>query len=160
MKACCIFASSNFQTFARGYQAFNVYAGTGTGDVNKGLNAIAEEVERVKRFGFTAAELERAKKNTVTNYERAYNNRDKNESENYVQEYINHFLEQEPTPGIEKEFEYVKALLPGITIDEVNAMTRKFKDEKNKFVFVHKRHFSYEPSVYRFTQQVYEAPIN
>ena len=131
-----IFASSNFQTFARGYQAFNVYAGTGTGDVNKGLNAVAEEIERVKRYGFTAAELERAKKNTLTNYEKAYNNRDKTESENYVQEYINHFLEQEPTPGIEKEFEFVKSLLPGVTIDEVNAMTKRFKDEKNKFVFV------------------------
>ncbi|MGZ5135238.1 MAG: insulinase family protein, partial [Flavitalea sp.] len=131
-----IFANSNFQTFARGYQAFNVYAGTGTGDVNKGLNAIAEEIERVKRFGFTAAELERAKKNTLTNYEKAYNNRDKTESENYVQEYINHFLEQEPSPGIAKEFEYVKALLPGISIDEVNSMSKRFKDEKNRFVFV------------------------
>lgn len=130
-----IFASSGFQTFARGYQAFNVYAGTGTGDVTKGLNAVAEEIERVKRYGFTATELDRAKKNTLTNYEKAYNNRDKNESENYVQEYINHFLEQEPTPGIEKEFEYVKALLPGVTIEEVNAITKRFKDEKNKFVF-------------------------
>lgn len=130
-----IFAASNFQTFARGYKAFNVFAGTGTGDVSKGLNAVAEEIERVKRFGFTAAELDRAKKNTVTNYEKAYNNRDKTESENYVQEYINHFLEQEPSPGIEKEFEYVKSLLPGITIEEVNAVTKRFKDEKNRFVF-------------------------
>jgi zinc protease len=131
-----IFASSTFEGFARGYQAFNVFAGTGTGDVNTGLNAVAEEIERVKRYGFTAAELERAKKNTLTYYERAYNNRDKTESEDYVQEYINHFLEQEPTPGIEKEFEYVKALLPGITLEEVNAITKKFKEEKNKFVFV------------------------
>jgi zinc protease len=131
-----IFANSNFQTFARGYQAFNVFAGVGTGDVNKGLNAVAEEIERVKRFGFTAAELERAKMNTLTNYEKAYNNRDKTESENYVQEYINHFLEQEPSPGIAKEFEYVKALLPGITLDEVNVLSKRFKDEKNKFVFV------------------------
>lgn len=131
-----IFAASNFQTFARGYQAFNVFASTGTGDVNKGLSAVAEEIERVKRFGFTAAELDRAKKNTITNYEKAYNNRDKTESENYVQEYINHFLEQEPTPGIEKEFEYAKSLLPGITIEEVNLISKRFKDEKNKFVFV------------------------
>ena len=131
-----IFANSNFQTFARGYQAFNVYAGTGTGDVNKGLNAIAEEIERVKRYGFTPAELDRAKKNMLTNYEKAYNNRDKTESENYVQEYINHFLEQEPSPGIAKEFEYVKALLPGISIEEVNAISKIFRDEKNRFVFV------------------------
>ena len=129
------FASSNFQTFARGYQAFNVFAGVGTGDVNKGLNAVAEEIERLKRYGFTAGELERAKKNTLTYYEQAFNDRDKTESDEYVQEYINHFLEQEPTPGIEKEFEYVKTLLPGITLEEVNAITKRFKDEKNRFVF-------------------------
>ena len=131
-----IFGYADFATYARGYEAFNLYAGTGTGDVNKGLDALAEEVERVKRFGFTAAELERAKKSTLNNYERAFNNRDKTESENFVQEYINHYLQQEPTPGIEKEFEYVKSLLPGITLEEVNAISNRFKNEKNKFVYV------------------------
>ncbi|RYY19378.1 MAG: insulinase family protein, partial [Chitinophagaceae bacterium] len=130
-----LFAGVDFDSYARGYDQFNAYAGTGTGDIQKGLSALTEEIERVKRFGFTAPELERAKKSMQANYERAWNNRDKTESSNYVDEYVNHYLEQEPTPGIDKEFEYVKALLPGIKLEEVNAVTSAFKDEKNKFVY-------------------------
>jgi zinc protease len=131
-----LYGFTDFSSYARGYESFSAFAGAGTGDVNKALGAVAEEVERVKRYGFTASELERAKKNTLNNYERAFNNRDKTESDNYVQEYINHFLQHEPTPGIDKEYEYVKALLPGITLDEVNAVSKKFKDDKNRFVYI------------------------
>ncbi|HYC27648.1 MAG TPA: pitrilysin family protein, partial [Chitinophagaceae bacterium] len=130
-----VFASTDFSSVRR-WGAFNAFAGMGTGDVSRGVNALLEEIERVKRYGFTAAELERAKKNMQAFYERTYNNRDKTESDSYVQEYINNYLEQEPTPGIEKEYEYVKNILPGITIDEVNAVSKKFRDEKNRFLFV------------------------
>jgi zinc protease len=128
--------SAGFGSFTRGYDAFGVFGFVGSGDVNKALNALVEETERVKRYGFTAAELERAKKNTMASYEKNYNNRDKTESENYAEEYIRVFLENEPAPGIEKEFEYVKALLPGITPEEVNAVVNKFKEDKNRFVYV------------------------
>ena len=131
-----LFASTDFSSFARGYEGFSAFGGAGTGDVNKGMNALAEEIERAKRYGFTAGELERAKKNMLALYEREYKNRDKTESENYVEEYISHFLEQQPSPGIEKEYEFVQQLLPGITIDEVNAIAKKFKDQTNRFVFV------------------------
>jgi zinc protease len=131
-----IFASTSFGSFARGYEAFSAYGSVGTGDVNKGMNALIEEIERVKRYGFTANELERAKKNMLAFYERSYNNRDKTESANYVEEYVAHFLDQEPSPGIEKEYEYSKAIMPGITIEEVNAVAKKFKDEKNRFLYV------------------------
>ncbi len=131
-----LFGSVSFGSYARGYDAFGGFAAAGTGDVNKALNALVEEIERVKRFGFTAAELERAKKTMQANYERAWNNRDKTESDNYVDEYVNHFLQQEPIPGIDKEYEYVKTLVPGITLEEVNAVSKKFKDDKNRFVYV------------------------
>lgn len=131
-----IFASTSFSSFARGYESFNAFASSGTGDVSKGFNALMEELERVKRYGFTATELDRAKKNMLALYERTYNNRDKNESGSYVNEYISYFLEQQPSPGIEKEFDYVKAIMPGVTLDEVNAVSKKFKDEKNRLAFV------------------------
>ncbi len=131
-----LFARASFGSYARGYDAFGAFAAAGTGDVNKALSAMTEELERVERYGFTEAELERAKKNTLATYERAYNDRDKNESGNYVDEYVNLFLEQQPSPGIEKEYEYVKSLLPGITLAEVNAVANKFKNEKNRFVYL------------------------
>lgn len=131
-----VYGQVGFDSYGRGYGAFNAMASSGTGDPKKALEALVEEIERVKRFGFTAAELERTKKTMLSNYERNYNNRDKTESENFVEEYIGNFLDQEPIPGIEKEFAYVKEMLPGVTIEEVNAVSNKFKDEKNRFVYL------------------------
>jgi zinc protease len=125
-----------FETYARGYSAFSVQAGTGTGDPKKAIDALGEEIERVKRFGFTAAELEREKKSLLTMYERLYNNRDKTESSTLVQEYIRHFLEDEPVPGIAKEYEYAKQMVPTITLDEVNKVSETFRHEKNRFAYV------------------------
>ena len=48
-------------------------------------------------------------------YERAYAERDKTESSGYVQEYVNHFLQGEPSPGIAYEYALVQALVPKIT---------------------------------------------
>lgn len=126
-------AGGGFNGLVRGYKSFIVNISAGTNDPINALRAAAQEVERVKKYGFTASELDRVKKVVLASYERAYNNRDKNESENYVEEYINHFLEQEPSPGIEKEYEYIKAILPSISIDEINALSGKLKAQQNYF---------------------------
>lgn len=129
-------AGGGFDGLVRGYKSFIVNVGAGTNDPVKALSAAAQEIERVKKYGFTLSELERVKKVALAGYERAYNDRNKTESENYAEEYINHFLEQEPSPGIEKEFEYVKAILPGITIDDVNALSAKLKGQQNYFAIM------------------------
>ena len=61
----------------------------------------------------------------MKNIERAYNERDKTESSNIVREYIQNFLEQEPIPGIENEYQYHKQFLGGITLEEVNQYAAK-----------------------------------
>ena len=56
--------------------------------------------------------------------ERAYNERDKTESGSYAQEYLNYFLEEEPSPGIAYEYRLVQQLLPTVTTDEVSTFVR------------------------------------
>ncbi|MFM9910256.1 MAG: M16 family metallopeptidase [Chitinophagaceae bacterium] len=129
-------AGVSFGSYARGYEGFSASAGVGNGDLTKAIGSLIEEVERVKRYGYTASELERSRKNILAGYERAYNDREKTESSNFVDEYLQHFLENAPCPGVEKEYEYVKSLLPTITIEEVNLVSNKFKEEKNRFVYV------------------------
>ncbi|HRE52049.1 MAG TPA: insulinase family protein [Flavitalea sp.] len=129
-------AYASLHSYARGYKSFNLSAGTGAGDVSAGLTGLAEELERVNRYGFTAPELERAKKNIFSSYEKAFNDREKNESEHFAEEYIEHFLSHAPSPGIELEFDYVKKLLPGIELKEVNAFISKLGGEQNRFLYV------------------------
>ena len=69
------------------------------GKIQEGLAAIAVEGKRAREFGFGADEMDRARKWMAAFYERAYTERDKTESGSFAQEYLNYFLEGEPTPG-------------------------------------------------------------
>jgi zinc protease len=93
-----------------------------SGKIAEGLVSVALEAKRAREFGFSAAELDRAKKWWAAYYDRAYNERDKTESGSFAQEYLNHFLEGEPSPGIEFEYKLVQQLLPGVTAAEVSAI--------------------------------------
>ena len=130
------YAFAGFGGYAKNYQSFSIQGGTGSNDVQKGIDAALTEIERVKRYGFTEPELERTKKNIISSYERSWNNRTKTESAQFADEYIRNFTDNEAVPGIDAEFEMIKKLLPTIKLSEVNAITELFKNEKNRFTYV------------------------
>jgi zinc protease len=132
-----VFGSGNFgSSYARGYDAFSLDAGSGTNSPAAALTAVVQEAERAKRFGFTQAELDRAKKSYLNRIEKAYNDRDKTESYRLVEECIRHFLEGEAMPGIEAEFDLTKKIIPSITLQDVNNVLDVIKGDKNKIVTV------------------------
>ncbi|MBC7686226.1 MAG: insulinase family protein [Bdellovibrionales bacterium] len=118
-------ASSSVANLTARYEAYSASAGLGKGGATPAIEALVQEHARASKFGFTAAELERAKKNLLRQVERAYNERDKTESANLVGEFIDHFLNHESIPGIENEFNYTRELVPGISLDEVNRYARE-----------------------------------
>jgi zinc protease len=103
---------------------FTLGASVQDGKIEPGLVALEVEANRVERYGFGPGELDRARKWTLASYDRAYAERDKTESGSYAQEYVNHFLEGEPTPGIAYEHKLVQALVPTITIEDVTAAAK------------------------------------
>ncbi|MBA2302520.1 MAG: insulinase family protein [Acidobacteria bacterium] len=103
---------------------FALGAGVEEGKIPQGLAALEIETNRVQQFGFGADELERARKWWLASYERAYNERDKGESGSYAQEYVSHFLQEEPSPGIEYESRLAQALLPAIAAAEVGRVAQ------------------------------------
>ena len=107
------------------YKSFNASATVGPGGAPKAIDALVRENARARQYGFSGAELERAKKDMMRSFERAYNERDKTDSNAYVGEYMRNFLQQEPIPGIAAEYGYARELLPGITLDEMNAYARR-----------------------------------
>ncbi|MFN7913866.1 MAG: insulinase family protein [Vicinamibacterales bacterium] len=104
---------------------FGLNARVTDGNLAQGLRAIQLEARRVLQYGFTASELERARLWLRSFYERAYNERDKNESSGYAQELLGYYLNQEPTPGIEYEWQLVQQLLPGITLADVTTLAQQ-----------------------------------
>ena len=104
------------------------------GKLAGGLSAAVIEANRAVQHGFGPGELDRAKKRITAAYDRGYAERDKTESGAYVQEYVNHFLEDEPTPGIEYERKLVQGLLPGITSEEVTAAAKDLFGDASRVI--------------------------
>lgn len=131
-----VFGGTFIGGYARGYEEFQSLAYLGQGGVEPALNALIIENERARKFGFTEPELDRTKKMLLKSIERSYNERDKTESGNLVDEYVRHFLSHEPIPGIENEFKYYNEFIEGISLDEVNkyAAATVPADNANKLV--------------------------
>ena len=106
----------------------------GDGGIPRGLRAIYTEGERVARFGFTATELERRKASAVRYFERALVEKETEDSNAFTEEFTRAYLEGEPTPGIQYEYDMHKHFMPGITLDEINALAREWMTDKNRVV--------------------------
>ena len=114
-------ASSALSRLTPRYRSYNAMAALGMNGATVAIDALVQENERARRFGFTAAELDRMKKTMMRTYERAWNERDKTDSAVHAAELMRNFLEGESIPGIEAEYRYVNDMLPGISLDEINA---------------------------------------
>ena len=101
---------------------------------SRGLEALLTEAKRVREFGFTETELERARKELLVSIENVYNERDKTDSSRYVREYVGNFLEGEPIPGIEYEYALYKKYVPEIGLEEVNDLAGKWLVEDNRVI--------------------------
>ena len=127
-------ASSSGGSLGQTLDTYVLSARVTDGGIVAGLEALVTEAERVRRHGFSAAELERTKKSMLAAYERAYLERDKTENSSYAREYVSHFLDAEPTPGIGTEYALVQELLPGIALDEVRDLTRVLVHDDSRVV--------------------------
>ena len=92
------------------------------GGVERGLQALLEELRRVQVHGFTDAEVAREKAVLTSSVEDAYETRDRRPSHLLAEEYLRHFLEGGPYPGIERERELHRLLLPEIFADDLHRL--------------------------------------
>ena len=84
------------------------------------------QLEKMRRYGFTNAELERAKTDVLNDIEKAYNERNTRKNQVLAREYVRHFTRNEICPGIEAEYEITKQLLPMWSVDMVNQMAKAY----------------------------------
>ena len=94
--------------------AWSVAALAKEGCIDSTLTAIVKEIQRVKQYGFTASEYERARINVLKAYESAFNERDKQKNSTYSSEYVSHFTDGGSIPGIEMEYELINQIAPAI----------------------------------------------
>lgn len=130
------YAAVGYDGWARGYESLSAFAMYGADGPEKAMNALTAELLRAKEHGFTNSELDMVKKSMMSMVEKLYNERNTTESGSLVGEYVRNFLEDEPIPGIEKEYEYYKQLLPAITVAELNADVKSWMSNMNTFSLI------------------------
>lgn len=84
------------------------------------LKQVLTEMKRVAKFGFTASEFKQAKESFKASLDQEYNNRATVKNDDYAQELIENFLDQEPYPTIEQTYPIQNQILPMLTLDVVN----------------------------------------
>ena len=104
--------------------------------VTRGLDALLTELQRVARFGFTATELDRAKHAMMLGYERVVTQSPDRESTSRADEYTRNFLQDEALPTIWQELAFHRRFVPGITLAEINALTKDWFPDQNQLVIV------------------------
>ncbi len=122
-------AYAYYHEIAKLKDALEVYYIPKEGMETVALNDMLLFVEKVHRFGFTNAELERAKTQMLADIEEAYNGRTTRENRRYAQECINHFEDGEPMPGIEWEYTTLQSLLPMLPVEVINQVATSYVHE-------------------------------
>lgn len=120
----------------RSKEFFILGAGVQNNGFDAGLEALLIEAARVREHGFTASELAREKKEMLRSIEQSYRERDKQQSSGFASEYVRHLLTDEAIPGIAKEYELYQDLVPGIALEEINALASEWTSEKNRVITV------------------------
>ncbi len=129
-------AGSFSSRFIRSLEAYVLAARVREGRVSESLDVLLTETERVRRYGFTASELERTKDRFMTWIEQVYRDRDNVESETLAESYVGHYLEGEPIPDIGFEYRLFQKYVPGISLGEVNDLASELLQEDNRVVLV------------------------
>ena len=104
--------------------------------IEPGFDALLEEMQRVAQHGFTTSELAREKANLLSAAESVYKQRDQLESSALAGEYANHFLTGTPVPGVEAEWALYQAILPRVSLAEVDAEAASWSKPGNTVALV------------------------
>jgi len=106
------------------------------GQMEKGVKALWRETIRLKRFGFTQTELDRAKADYLSQIETILKEKGKTNSGSFVNEYQAYFLKGTAAPGIDMEFRLTKNDLSGISLSELNGLTSEYIRPTNRDIVI------------------------
>lgn len=127
-------AEAGADLLGREVSLFQLGAAVPEGQLGPGLEALVLEARRMREFGFTDEEIDRARQALVASLERAYNERGTQESPGLAMELVRHFLQGEPVPGIEFEYRIATTYLPQVTRDEIATLARGLVGDDSRVV--------------------------
>ena len=128
-------AGVSFNNFliAKAADAFTIQIISKT-DATAGVQNAMSIVAQACQTGFTVSEYDRVKDEILADVEKQYNERDKTNNAVLARELYTHFLDNEPTPGIEQEYQLIKQVLPMLPLEMINGMLGELMTSDNMVV--------------------------
>ena len=106
-------------SFVRGLDAPEIVVSADGDALEASTQAVFDEYERVRRFGFTPAEVDRAASSVRTSIDTFYDGRDSRQDADFAEEYVRHVLIDEPIPTADDNYEIVNEILDRATPETV-----------------------------------------
>ena len=94
------------------------------GRETEAFNDLLFQLEKMHRYGFTNAELERVKNEKMNSMEKYFNERNTRRNITLARECIRHFEDGESMPGAQWEYDFVQAVLPLVSLETVNNVAK------------------------------------
>ena len=109
---------------------------TQDGKLMEGYKALLVEMERMRRYGFTESEYERAKNNMLAALDNQYQSRDDREHSHFAERCIDHFRLGTPLYDIETEYQLDKQLAEAISLEAINQSVKQMYEPLKNLVIV------------------------
>ncbi|MDR0383433.1 MAG: insulinase family protein [Spirochaetaceae bacterium] len=106
------------------------------GMIARALDDLLAVKESVRRYGFSDAEIERAKEAVLSGIEQLAAEKEKSESYYFISKMTNHYLNNAPVPDIVWELEATEKLLPSISKKDIHNAVKGYFSHNDVFVFI------------------------
>jgi zinc protease len=105
--------------FVRSLDAPEIVVSADGGALEAATQAVFDEYERVRRFGFSPSEVDRVVASSRSSAESTYAGKDSRQDADFADEYVRHFLTDEPIPTGDAQFEFTEAVLDRATPETI-----------------------------------------
>jgi zinc protease len=129
-------ASAGLGSRVRTLETFALFGSAKDGEVPAAAAALLEELERARRHGFVAAELDRIKTSALAAVERRLKEAPQRRSGARIGGLVAAFLDDLVVTSDQYDHDLAQALVPGIGLEEVNEALRRMSDPRNRVVLV------------------------
>lgn len=105
-------------------------------DVKAAYEQALAIVAQACKTGFMQSELVRARDQLLSNYEKAYNERNNTKTSALGKELCRHFIDNDPAPGIETEYQLMQQMLTMIPVQAINQGVGELLTAENQVILI------------------------
>ena len=127
------------------------------GQTEAALKAAYTEALRAAEFGFTATEYQRYKQNYLSQLDKQYSNKDKRYNSQFVRQYVNNYLDNEPLPSLDMFYETMKQLVPMLPVEVINELMKEMVSRNDSNMVVLNMNQEKEGAVYPTEESLKKA---